>query len=102
VGTRASLDDRLNMAGVPPNLAPIEAWRRLRSVEGPVTTIIDLYELAARRRGLTADDLQAPERFSLARAVMPDIWPGWDLTASSERVGDVIEAFTTEEVARTL
>jgi hypothetical protein len=54
--------------------------------------------LAARRRGLTAHDLPATERFSLARSVMPDIWPGWNLTPSSERVGDVIErSWTTTQ-----
>lgn len=85
------LDQRLSGAGIAPDAEPVEAWRRLRSVEGPALTIIDLYELVARRRGLTARDLSAEERSRLARSVMPDIWPGWDVNAGSERVGDAIE-----------
>lgn len=85
------LDQRLSAAGVAPDAEPVDAWLRLRSVEGPALTIIDLYELVARRQGLTARDLSASERSMLARSVMPDIWPGWDVNADSEREDDVIE-----------
>lgn len=91
VEMRAPLDRRLRAAGVPRDSDPVDAWRRLRTVEGPGATIIDLYELAARRRGLSAHDLPAAERHALALSVMPDVWPGWDVTSGSERVGDVIE-----------
>jgi GrpB-like predicted nucleotidyltransferase (UPF0157 family) len=90
VETREALDRRLRAAGVAPDADPVEAWRRLRSREGPAATIIDLYELAARGRGLSAGDLACAERHALARLVMPDIWPDWELTSGSQRVGDVI------------
>lgn len=88
---RRSLVGRLSAAGVAPDTEPVAAWRRLRAAEGPAATIIDLYELAARARGQTARDLSAAERVELARSVMPDVWPGWEVTTGSERVGDVIE-----------
>ena len=91
VRTQESLDRRLSAASIESDLAPVDAWHRLRAIEGPAATIIDLYELVARRRGLTAHDLPATERWSLARSVMPDIWPGWNLTPNSGRVGDVLE-----------
>jgi GrpB-like predicted nucleotidyltransferase (UPF0157 family) len=69
---------------------PIDAWRRLREVEGPRATIIDLYALVAGPRGIAAHELPLPERISLSRAVMPDVWPGFEITAGSERTGDVI------------
>jgi GrpB-like predicted nucleotidyltransferase (UPF0157 family) len=85
-----SLEQRLRAAGIAPTADAVNAWRRLRAVEGPGATIIDLYELAARPRGLRARDLPAAERSALARTVMPDIWPDFDTTESSERTGDLI------------
>jgi GrpB-like predicted nucleotidyltransferase (UPF0157 family) len=87
---RPPLDLRLSAAGTSIDADPVHAWRHLRAVEGPAATIIDLYQLAARQRGLTADDLPATERYALARSVMPDIWPDWATTSGSERVGDLI------------
>jgi GrpB-like predicted nucleotidyltransferase (UPF0157 family) len=43
--------------GIAPGADPLGSWRRLRAVEGPAATIIDLYELAARPRGLRGRDL---------------------------------------------
>lgn len=86
----ARLDQRLSAAGIAPDADPVDAWRRLRSRHGPAVTVLDLYELVARRRGLAAGDLPAAERHALARSVMPDVWPGWSVTPGSERVGDVI------------
>jgi GrpB-like predicted nucleotidyltransferase (UPF0157 family) len=79
------LDARLAAAQVEPSAEPHEAWRRLREAEGRRTTIIDLYELVARRRGLAGHQLPHAERVQLARSVMPDIWPGFVRTAGSER-----------------
>lgn len=93
----ASLDRRLAAAGVAPDADPVDAWRRLRAAEGPVVTVIDLYKLSARRRGLTPHDLAAAERHALARSVMPDVWPGWAVTAGSDRSGDVIEVVEYDE-----
>lgn len=90
VTIRAPLDQRCSAAGIAPDADPVDAWRQLRTADGLAATIIDLYELAARRRGLKVDDLPAAERHALARSVMSDIWPGWNVTPGSERVGDVI------------
>lgn len=61
------------------------AWRALRSAEGAHTTILDLYELVARARGLAARDLGADERLALAHNALPEIWPGFEVTPSGER-----------------
>lgn len=91
------LDERLAQAGVAPETAPVDAWRRLHEVEGLRATVIDLYELVARPRGLAAHQLPLNERVSLARSVMPDVWPGWSVTKGSERLGDVIEVVDYDE-----
>jgi GrpB-like predicted nucleotidyltransferase (UPF0157 family) len=80
-----SLDARLAAADVEPSTEPHTAWRRLREVEGRRTTIIDLYELVGRRRGLAGHQLPQAERFELARSVMPIIWPGFARTDGSGR-----------------
>lgn len=80
-----SLDARLAAAQVEPSTEPHAAWRRLREVEGRRATIIDLYELVARRRGLAGHQLTRAERVRLARSVMPIIWPGFARTDGSER-----------------
>lgn len=85
------LDARLAAAGVEPGTDPVAAWRALRDVEGPRTTVIDLYALVARRRGLEPHDLPQPERVALARSVMPIVWPGFAITSESERTGDRIK-----------
>ncbi len=72
-------------AQVEPTAEPHAAWRRLREAEGPRTTIIDLYDLVARRRGLAGHQLSQPERLALARSVMPVIWPGFARTEGSDR-----------------
>jgi GrpB-like predicted nucleotidyltransferase (UPF0157 family) len=71
-------------------VAPMLAWRRLRAAEGLRATVIDLYELVARPRGLAAHELSHEERVSLARSVMPVVWPGFETTQGSERSGDPI------------
>ena len=86
-----SLNERLAAAGVARGSAPVDAWRRLRQKEGPRATVIDLYDLAARPRGLDAHELPLAERKSLARSVMPDVWPSWTTTHGSDRDGDLIE-----------
>jgi GrpB-like predicted nucleotidyltransferase (UPF0157 family) len=84
------LDARLAAAGVTPGAAPMEAWRCLRAVEGPHATVIDLYELVARRRGLEAKELPLKERMALARSVMSQVWRGFAITEGSERGDDTI------------
>jgi GrpB-like predicted nucleotidyltransferase (UPF0157 family) len=68
----------------------VEAWRRLRTIEGPGATVIDLYELVAHGRGLTAPDLTTAERRTLAHSVMPDIWPQFEVTAESSVAAEVV------------
>lgn len=85
-----SVVERLLAAGVEPGTDPLVAWRRLHEHEGPRATVIDLYALAAEPRGLTAQELPLHERLALARAAMPDVWPGFSLTAGSERAGEMI------------
>lgn len=91
MGMQDSLRERLAAAGAAhPQDSPADAWRRLRRAEGPSATIIDLYDLAAGPSGLSADELPLAERIRLTRSVMPDIWPGFEVTDSSERSGDPI------------
>jgi hypothetical protein len=80
-----SLDARLVAAQVEPSTEPHTAWRRLREAEGRRTTVTDLYELVARRRGLVGHQLPQAERVELARSVMPIIWPGFARTEGSDR-----------------
>ncbi len=81
---------RLAAAGVPPGTVPIEAWRRLRKLEGPRATIIDLYELVAQERGLAPHQLPLEERVALARLAMPHVWPDFEITGGSERHSELI------------
>ncbi|HXZ71047.1 MAG TPA: GrpB family protein [Streptosporangiaceae bacterium] len=80
-----SLDARLAAAKVEPSAEPHDAWQRLRGAEGRRTTIIDLYELVARQRGLVGRQLSRAERAELTESVMPVIWPGFARTEGSER-----------------
>jgi GrpB-like predicted nucleotidyltransferase (UPF0157 family) len=80
-----SLDARLAAAKVEPSAEPHDAWQRLREAEGHRTTIIDLYELVARQRGLVGHQLSRAERVELTDSVMPVIWPGFARTEGSER-----------------
>ena len=50
VQSRAPLDRRLHAAGVALDTDPVEAWRRLRTVEGPAATIIDQTHSASRNQ----------------------------------------------------
>jgi GrpB-like predicted nucleotidyltransferase (UPF0157 family) len=90
MGEWYALEQRLAAAGVGAGVSPVDAWRRLREIERPRATVIDLYELVARERGVAAHELPLQERVALARSVMPDIWPGFATTQGSERGGDVI------------
>jgi GrpB-like predicted nucleotidyltransferase (UPF0157 family) len=80
-----SLDARLAAARVEPSAEPQAAWRRLRQAEGRRATVIDLYELVARRRGQAGHQLPQAERAQLAQSVMPIILPGFARTHGSER-----------------
>jgi GrpB-like predicted nucleotidyltransferase (UPF0157 family) len=79
------LAPRLRAAGVDPGVDPRRAWLRLRDAEGHRATIIDLYELVAQQRGLSAEQLPREERAELASWALPTIWPGFARTHGSER-----------------
>jgi GrpB-like predicted nucleotidyltransferase (UPF0157 family) len=64
---------------------PFAAWVRLRSAEGRRATIIDLYALVARERGLTPRELPFAERIELSRRALEVIWPGFETTEDSDR-----------------
>lgn len=68
----------------------VTTWRKLHEQKGRRATVIDLYRIVAEPRGVRPQELPVQERLSLARAVMPIIWPGFELTEGSERV-DLIE-----------
>jgi GrpB-like predicted nucleotidyltransferase (UPF0157 family) len=86
-GRGRTLADRLAAAGVSDRAEPWKAWLRLRAAEGSRATLIDLYELVAAPQGLAAHELPAATRFSLARQAMAQTWPGFAVTAGSERPG---------------
>jgi GrpB-like predicted nucleotidyltransferase (UPF0157 family) len=79
------LPDRLAAAGVTDSTEPMDAWLRLRAVEGNRATIIDLYELVAAPSGLAAHELPLAVRFTLASRAVPHIWPGFSVTHGSDR-----------------
>lgn len=83
-----TLADRLAAAGVSAGAAPWDAWLRLRAAEGNRATVIDLYELVAVSRGLAADELPAATRLRLARRAMAQTWPGFAVTAGTDRPGE--------------
>ena len=85
------MDERLAAAGVDPGLDPLTAFRLLRAAEGRSATVIDLYELVARPRGLEAHELPLAERLELSRSALPVIWPGFANTPGSDRPDEAIE-----------
>ena len=86
-----SLDDRLRAAGVDQDGEPFDAWCRLREREGRRATVIDLYALVGRRRGIQAHELPLDERLALARRALTIVWPGFEVTEGSERRAEPIE-----------
>jgi GrpB-like predicted nucleotidyltransferase (UPF0157 family) len=62
-----------------------EAWRRLRAAEGECATLIDLYALAAHRRGLAAHELSIEERDQLTARALRVMFPGFEVAPSSNR-----------------
>jgi len=77
-------------AHIDPTAAPVAAWCQLREVEGARTTVIDLYELVAGRRGMAGWQLPVAERHALARSVVPLV-SDFNTTDGSERTTDTIE-----------
>jgi GrpB-like predicted nucleotidyltransferase (UPF0157 family) len=69
----------------------MEAFRLLREAEGRPATVIDLYELVARPRGVEAHELPLAERLTLSRQALSVIWPGFENTGDSERPPEAVE-----------
>jgi GrpB-like predicted nucleotidyltransferase (UPF0157 family) len=91
-GPARALAGRLAAAGARDVADPVAAWRLLRAAEGARATIIDLYGVAATPRGLAAHQLPLDERLRLARAAVPDMWPGFAIIAGTERKDPLVVA----------
>ncbi|HEY3084529.1 MAG TPA: GrpB family protein [Candidatus Dormibacteraeota bacterium] len=66
-------------------------WRKLREARGPEISIIDLYELVSRPRGLEPHELPAGERDQLARRALPVLFPGHETLPDTNRPLDPVE-----------
>jgi GrpB-like predicted nucleotidyltransferase (UPF0157 family) len=85
-------DAALPDAGDSDTSDPVAAWCRLREAEGQRATGIDLYWLAAGRRGLAAPhELPLADRAGLIAAVMPVLLPGFGFIAEAERDREPVE-----------
>jgi GrpB-like predicted nucleotidyltransferase (UPF0157 family) len=60
-------------------------WRRRLKDGAPGSTLIDLYELVAQARGLTAEQLTLQEREVLWTRALPEIFPGYEVIPDSGR-----------------
>lgn len=86
------LDVRLAAAGIDDDADDAFAtWRRLRAVVGRRATVVDLYALVARQRGLAASDLPLPERRQLAEQAFAVMYPGFETTPGSDRAPEAVE-----------
>jgi GrpB-like predicted nucleotidyltransferase (UPF0157 family) len=65
---------------------PFVTWRQRREAEGASVTLIDLYRLVARRRGLEPHELPLEERALLRERALPVMWPGYEVPPGSDRV----------------
>ena len=54
-------------------------------------TLIDLYRIAAEARGLAAHELPLAERAALRDRALPEMWPGYQVPAGTERAEDPVE-----------
>lgn len=81
----------LAAAGITGAEDPLAAWCRLREAEGRRVTGLDLYWLAARRRGLAAHELPRADRARLALSVMPLLAPGFVSVNDAERGREPVE-----------
>lgn len=70
---------------------PLAAWARRRRDGDATATVVNLYELVARRRGLQASQLPADERARLSLLALHVIDPSFSIVADSERAAETIE-----------
>jgi hypothetical protein len=70
----------------------------MREERGDAVTVVDLYELVARSRGLRAEDLDAGERTALAHQAIRFVDPTWEIIPGSGRPeADPIELVPYDE-----
>ncbi len=70
--------------------AAFEKWReRRRSGDRP--TVVDLYELVARPRGLSAEQLPVEERLRLSNRALSEMVPGFEVVPESDRGMELIQ-----------
>lgn len=62
-----------------------EAWRRLRQARGAFVTVINLYELVARARGIEPGQLTIDERATLGSRALQVMDPRFEYIPGSER-----------------
>jgi len=79
----------LTQAGVSLGGDPVITWKRLHAVEGRRATVIDLYRLVSEPRGLEPHQLPLQERRRLSAAIAAVFWPGFEVTAGSERTDPI-------------
>jgi GrpB-like predicted nucleotidyltransferase (UPF0157 family) len=60
-------------------------WREMREREGARVTLIQLYALVAKPRGLEPHELPLAERRELASRATPLMWPGFEYNERSKR-----------------
>jgi GrpB-like predicted nucleotidyltransferase (UPF0157 family) len=73
-------DDRREAGGED----PFAVWREMREREGVRVTLIELYALVARPRGLKPHELPLTERRELAARATPLMWPGFEYNERSK------------------
>ena len=91
---------RLTEVGLDPDELgdPAAAFARLHARFGRRATLVDRYALEAAVLGVRPDELDPELRARLAREVLPLQYPGWEVTAASERsVADPIEVVPYRE-----
>jgi GrpB-like predicted nucleotidyltransferase (UPF0157 family) len=67
---------------------PFEEWRGRRRAGDPAATLIDLYRIVARPRGLEPWELPVLERLELSARALPEMFPGFELLPDSSRGAD--------------
>lgn len=87
LGVDESLRQRLADIGIEADayVDPFDMWVRLRAAEGPRVSLIDLYELAAARRGVPLEELPAEERDRLSVRGLGVMFQGFEIIPGTDR-----------------
>jgi GrpB-like predicted nucleotidyltransferase (UPF0157 family) len=68
-----------------------ERWLALRRSGDQTATVIQLYAMVSRPRGLEPWELPLTERLDLSARALPEMWPGFELLPESGRGADPIK-----------